>query len=273
MRYSSRFWLYAPLVLFLAITIWVMSHWWILAKDLDRKLTAMNGHQAIPGVTVSWASKTISGFPFRVDVVFTDLLVRAATQRGPLIWHSDRFALHALTYGRTQDIFEAAGPQTLAWTDADNIQHQLSFLPASLRASTISGANGLARFDLDMMDAGGKDTTGATFTAARVQFHMRHDPKTDALDLMLSALEVKSPATPFGDHVKKLEIYSRVTEGASFARLLAGKSGWMDAMRAWKHRNGEIVTDKVDIESSALTTKSAGPQLQPGLRALLFPLY
>ncbi len=102
---------------------------------------------------------------------------------------------------------------------------------------------------------------------------MRHDPKTDALDLMLSALEVKDPATPFGDHIKKLEVYSRITEGASFARLLSGKSGWMDALRAWKHRGGEIVTDKVDIESSALTAKSAGPELQPGLRALLFPLY
>ena len=47
----------------------------------------------------------------------------------------------------------------------------------------------------------------------------------------------------------------------------------MDAMRAWKHRSGEIVTDKVDIQSTALTTQKAGPELQPGLRALLFPLY
>jgi len=273
MRYSSRFWLYAPLVLLVVLAIWVTSHWWILAGNLDRKLTTMNGRQAIPGVTVSWAGKTISGFPFRVDVVLTDLLVRAEAPRGPLIWHSDRFALHALTYGRTQDIFEAAGPQNLSWTDADNARHQLSFLPASLRASAIAGENGLSRFDLDMMDAGGKDTNGMPFTLARAQFHMRHDPKTDALDLVLSALEVKNPAAPFGDHVKKLEIYARITEGASFARLLAGKSGWMDAMRAWKHRNGEIVTDKVAVESSALTTKTGGPELQPGLRALLFAFY
>lgn len=273
MKYSSRFWLYAPLALFLGLARWVMGHWWVLAKAMDRKLTAINGRQAIPGVTVSWASKTISGFPFRVDVVFTDLLVKAEGPRGPITWHSDRFALHALTYGRAQDIFEAAGPQTLAWTDADNARHQLSFLPATLHASAIFGDQGLSRFDLDMMDAGGKDTDGAAFTAARVQFHMRHDPKADALDLVLSALEVKDPATPFGDHVKKLEIYGRVTEGSSFARLLEGRSGWMDAMQAWKHRNGEIVTDRVDIESTALATQKAGPDLQPGLRALLFPFY
>lgn len=273
MKYSSRFWLYAPLTLFLGLAAWAMGHWWILAKDADKKLTAMNGHQAIPGVTLSWASQTISGFPFRVDVVLTDLLVLAEGPRGPLIWHSDRFALHALTYGRTQDIFEAAGPQTLVWTDADNRRHQLSFLPASLRASTIADEKGLTRFDLDLLDAGGKDTDGAGFTIARAQLHMRRDPKTDALDLMLSALEAKDPATPFGDRIRKMEIYSRVTHGSAFARLLGGQEGWMDAIMAWKHRGGEIVTGPVDIQSTALTTKRDGPELQQGLRALLFPLY
>lgn len=273
MSYSSRFWLYAPLALFLGLAAWAMGHWWILAQDLDKKLTAMNGRQAIPGVTISWARQTISGFPFRVDVMFTDLLVRAEGPRGPLTWHSDRFALHALAYGRTQDIFEAAGPQILIWTDADGMRHQLSFLPASLRASVIADDRGVSRFDLDMLDAGGKDTDRAGFTVARAQLHMRRAPKADALDLMLSALEMKDPATPFGDHVRKLEIYSRITQGSAFARLLAGRSGWMDAIMAWKHQGGEIVTGPVDINSSALTTKSTGPELQPRLRALLFPLY
>ena len=273
MSYSSRFWLYAPLALFLAIAAWAMAHWWILAKDLDKNLAAMNGHQVIPGITVSWASQTLSGFPFRMDAVFTDILVRAEGPRGPLIWHSDRFALHALTYGRAQDIFEAAGPQILAWTDADGARHQLSFLPGSLRASAIADGKGISRFDLDMLDASGKDSDGANFTAARAQLHMRRDPKSDALDLMLSALEIKDPGAPFGDHVKKLELYSKITPGSAFARLLSGQEGWMDAIMAWKHRSGEIVTGPVDIQSNAFIAKSDGPDLQPRLRALLFPLY
>jgi len=273
MKYSSRFWLYAPLAMFLGLAAWAMIHWWSVAGALDNKLKAMNGRQAIPGVTISWTSQTITGFPFSLDVMFSNLLVNAEAPRGPLIWHSDRVALHALTFGRTQDIFEAAGPQTLAWTDADNRRHQLSFLPASLRASTIADDKGLTRFDLDMLGAGGKDTDGAAFTIARAQLHTRRDPRTDALDLMLSALDVKDPATPFGDHIQKMEIYIRVTHGSAFARLLSGQEGWMDAIMAWKHRGGEIVTDRVDIQSSTLTTKSAGPELQPALRTLLFPLY
>jgi hypothetical protein len=273
MSYSSRFWLYAPLVLFLALAAWVMSHWWLAAADLDKKLKAMNGHQAIPGVTVSWTSQTISGFPFRLDVVFSDLQVRAEAPRGLLIYTSNRFAMHALTYGRPQDIFEAAGPQTLTWSDADGARHRLSFLPGSLRASAIANGKGLARFDLDLVAASGKDTDGAPFTANRTQFHMRRDPKTDALDLMLSAAEVRAPATPFGDHIQTLELYSRITQGSAFARLLAGQSGWMDAIMAWRHQNGAILNDRIQVQSSAVTTRQMDDGLAPRLRALLFPFY
>ena len=272
MSYSSRFWLYAPLALFLGLAVWVMTHWWLVAKDMDQRLIALNGHQAVPGVRVSWDKQTISGFPFRLDVVFENVSVRAEAPRGPIIWHSDRFALHALTYGRNQDIFEAAGQQTLAWTDADNAQHQISFLPATLHASVIEDGRGVRRFDLDMLDAGGKATDGTAFTVGRAQFHLRRDPKTDALDLVLNTVEAKGP-TPFGDHIRNLEIYGRITQGNAFARLLRGQSGWMDALMAWRHDGGTIVTDKADIQSSALTTQKSGPELEPGLRSLLFPLY
>jgi len=250
-----------------------MSHWWVLATDADKKLKAMNGHQAIPGVTVSWASLTISGFPFRLDVVFSDFLVRAEAPRGPLIWHTDRLASHALSYGRAQYIFEAAGPQSLAWTDADGSRHQLSFVPGSLRASSIADGNGLLRFDLDMLEAGGKDSDGASFTAGRAQIHMRRDPKIDALDLMLSAADVKAPVTPFGDYVQTLELYSQITQGSAFGRLLTGRAGWMDAIMAWRHRQGEIINGPVHIQSSAVTVDRMDAGLEPRLRALLFPFY
>src|SRR5581483_1864200 len=73
MNYSHRFWLYAPLCMFLGLAAWAMGYWWVVASAFDKKLTALNGHEAVPGITVSYASKTISGFPFNIDVVFTGL--------------------------------------------------------------------------------------------------------------------------------------------------------------------------------------------------------
>ena len=272
MNYSSRFWLYAPLALFLGLAAWAMTHWWLIAKEMDQKLIALNGHQAVPGVRVSWDKQTISGFPFRLDVVFENLTVRAEAPRAPFLWHSDHFALHSLTYGRTQDVFEAAGQQSLSWTDADRVEHRLSFLPATLHASVIENARGISRFDLDMLDAGGKAMDGTAFTISRAQFHLRRDPKNDALDLVMSAVEAKGP-TPFGDHIRTLEIYSQVTGTKAFTRLLAGQSGWMDALMAWRQDGGKIVTSKATIQSSAVTTETVVPEIEPGLRAILFPLY
>ena len=42
---------------------------------------------------------------------------------------------------------------------------------------------------------------------------------------------------------------------------------------AWRHDGGKIDTARADIRSSAVTTQTPGPELEPGLRALLFPLY
>ena len=93
MRYSSRFFLYAPLALFLALAAWVMVYWWIVAGALDSKLTALNGHEALPGVTLSWQTKTITGFPFNLDVAFTGVTVRGQAAHGPFSWTAEKLVL------------------------------------------------------------------------------------------------------------------------------------------------------------------------------------
>ena len=135
MNYSSRFWLYAPLALFLGLAGWAMAYWWVVATALDKKLDALNGHEAVPGITLSYATKTISGFPFNIDVVFTGFKVEGAGAHGHFAWQSERFALHALTYGAVRQIYEMAGQQSLSWQDGSGKPHRITFLPASMHAS------------------------------------------------------------------------------------------------------------------------------------------
>ena len=234
MKYSSRFFLYAPLLVFLGFAAWAMAYWWSLTGALDKKLTALNGHEALPGITMSYASKTISGFPFNIDVVFTGLKFSGAGAHGPVAWTTESFALHRLTYGRAQDIYEAAGHQSLSWTDSNGKAHAFHFLPGSLRASSITDARGLARFDLDMIAMDGTDTDGAPFTAGRLQFHLRRDPKGNALDLMASADSVKGKNI----QIKTLRSYSTLTNARPLAKLLAGTQSWPDATAAWEKSGG-----------------------------------
>jgi hypothetical protein len=248
MKYSSRFFLYAPLMVFLCLAAWAMGYWWVVAGALDKKLTAMNGHDAIPGITMSYDSKTISGFPFNIDIVFTGLKFSGAGAHGPATWTTEHFAIHRLSYGPAKDIYEAAGNQSVSWTDAGGKTHSFHFLPGSLRASSFTDARGLGRFDLDMIAMDGKDTDGAPFTAGRLQFHLRRDPKSPVLDLVVSANSVKGQNI----QIKNLSSAISLTHAPALAGLLAGRQSLPDADAAWGKSGGAAQPDAQSAAAAPL---------------------
>lgn len=250
LKFSSRFWLYAPITLFLLLAAAAALHWWQMARAFETELAAHKGRQIAPGIVADWDSYRLGGFPFRIDANFTGLTLKGAGAHGPFAWRTENFALHALTYGRHQDIFEAAGPQHIAWTAANGTARSIDFLPATARASTISDARGIARFDLDIMDAGGRDERGRPFTAARAQFHMRRDPDGKDIDLMASADALESADLSF----QSLRAYWTLTEADALMPLLSGQAGWPDALAGWRAKGGTV---------------KAGPGAVPGLIAPL----
>ncbi len=246
MNYSSRFFLYAPFALLLAIASAVGAVWWAAADAMDKRLDALNGRAAVPGVTLRFASKTIGGFPFRLDVVFADFRVAVASAHGPLEWRAEHFALHALTYGRAETIFEAAGRQTIAWTDERRRPHTLPFAAGSLHASAIGNAGGLARFDLDLVGFG-----SPALTAARIQFHIRRDPDGARLDLAASADAIHlSPVLrgAFGDTIKHVALQGDAAPAAAFDVLRAGRADWQSALEAWRKASGTLRAEPFEID-------------------------
>jgi hypothetical protein len=225
MNYSSRFWLYAPIALFLAIAIAVMVHWKFAADAFEKKLAALKGHEAVPGITLDWATVTVGGFPFRLDADFTQFSASGAAARGPFLWHSDSFALHTLSYARAKTVYEAAGHQHLEWTDAAG-DHRADFLPASLHAGSAVDDKGLKRFDVDIVDAGGKD-----FTAAELQLHLRRDPDGHSVDVMIKGDRIAG--------LPQVQAYVTLTQAGELLPLLAGIAPWPDAVTAWHGHGGE----------------------------------
>jgi hypothetical protein len=246
-KYSSRFWLYAPITAFLMIAAAVMVHWWTAAGAFEKKLAGLKGHQVIPGIALDWKAVRIGGFPFRLDADFTNFTIKGAGAHGPFTWTSDKFALHALTYGRSQDVYEAAGQQWLSWTGADDSTHAASFLPGSMRGSSILDAQGLRRFDLDIVDMAGQG-----FTVGRLQFHMRRDPDGSDLDLMFKADAVNAR--------EQVQVYALLNQAGSLAALLKGEVSWPQAIANWRAQGGKAKLSQV---------------VAPGLAAdaLLAPLY
>ena len=84
MRYSSRFFLYAPFAGLLLLTAIACTHWWLVASGLAKHLDAVNGREIMPGVRFAFAQKRLAGFPFRADVMLKGLRVNVEDVSGPL---------------------------------------------------------------------------------------------------------------------------------------------------------------------------------------------
>jgi len=252
MRYSSRLFLYAPFVALLVIAAIAMLRWRQLATDWKTELLAANrGREIAPGVTLHFASREIGGFPFNLDVVLDKFVLSVQSTRGPLSLQSERFAIHALTYGRPQQIFEAAGTQTLTWTDTAGETHRFVFVPGTMRASAIERNGRLARFDLDVNSFGSHALTGG-----RTQLHVRTAADHDAIDFVIRAddLRIRSHGVAF----PQLDIEGRIMPAAPLHSLLSGRDEWRKALGYWRTAGGALRLDNLALEWGASHLAATG---------------
>jgi hypothetical protein len=236
MSYSSRFFLYGPFALFVALAVFIVVWWWIGAAALARRLDALNGHAIAPGIELQFAGKRIAGFPFRLDTELTDVTITVRGPYGPAIWHTPGLASHALAYDRSTTIFEAAGSQQFSYAGEGGVLHRLALEPGALRASAIVDGTGLIRFDLD-----GLAVSSADFAAARAQFHLRRDPVSDALDIVIDLTRVRfagDTADGFTNGLDHARVEGRLFPGHLFRPLLSGRAEWYPTLEQWRLGGG-----------------------------------
>jgi hypothetical protein len=243
MNYSSRVFLYGPFALLLLVAAATGVHWWFAAAALEQRLDAMQTREAMPGVTVHYGARSVGGFPFRLEAVFDDFRVTVATPNGPVVWRAEHFALHGLTYGRDEFVFEAAGRQSLSWGKS----HRLDFQTGSLHASAIRDTDGLSRFDLDLVAF-----DSPALTASRIQFHIRRT--LDTLDIATSGDDVQlAPRLrgAFGDRFRLLALQGGITAPRAFDGVRAGRADWRSALDAWRGSQGALRADPFELDWGA----------------------
>jgi hypothetical protein len=255
MKYSSRFFLYAPLALFLILAVGAGVTWWRAANALSAKLDALNGH-AVAGMTLSFKTKSVSGFPFNLDAVLNDVTITVETPHGSSSWKAEKFALHALTYGREQIIFEAAGHQQANWIDLEGHAHSLPFETGQLHGSAILGEQGLSRVDIDCVGFG-----SPALTAARVQLHARVAPNGATIEIAAGAdaVRLSPPLTgALGSDIKQVRLDSAFLPAKPFEALRAGRGGWTAALEDWRRGGGHFDIASLQIEWTGVSAMGKG---------------
>jgi hypothetical protein len=158
--------------------------------------------------------------------------------------------MHALTYGRDETIFEAAGNQELRWAKDDGSKRDLIFAVGSLHASAIRDRGGLARFDLDLVGFGSK-----ALITKRLQFHIRqnHD---DKLDFVAIAVDVGAAGCAvLGGHPLSARLAGAITQANAFSALRAGDQVWANAIANWRTKRGNVQIEELSLTPS---TRSVG---------------
>ena len=85
-----------------------MVHWWQVADALDRKLAALKGHEAVPGVTaMDWSklSRCLRLLPYELAALFDGFSVKVRAATRPFRhWNVDAFSPYPafLAYGGAQ---------------------------------------------------------------------------------------------------------------------------------------------------------------------------
>ena len=256
MNYSHRFFLYGPVGLFAILMLGVIGYWFVASHAVSQRLSAVNGHEIAPGIRISFAQKSMSGFPFRIDSELDGLRVEIATSHGPTVWTAERFAFHSLTYGRTQYVFEAAGRQVVTWHKDSGELRTYAFVPALLRGSVIGNGGEVSRLDMEAIGVDSPDVA-----ATQMQLHLRKDPKIDGLDLYLSAdgVHIAGDLEPaFGSDMKSLRIDMLISPGTSFDPLLAGRGDWRAAAENWRARHGGVLVNSIAVNWGRLDITGKG---------------
>ena len=102
MNYSSRFFLYAPFVLLLALATAAGVTWWMAASKVADALQATNGHEIAPGVKVRILPTDVA--PALEAALQTDGAKRTETQR----FIGDRYDRFFFTVSQLQAAIRSA---------------------------------------------------------------------------------------------------------------------------------------------------------------------
>lgn len=245
MSYSNRIYMYGPVGLLLLIAILYSVFWRVEADTMSARLDRANGGEIAPGISFSFAQKSVGGYPFRLDVLLTGVKLDYRNGSTQIDWRTDRFALHRMAYGRNQFIFESDGTQTISWTTQPEAMPVTVLLsPETARASAILNQGRLLRFDLDLWRPHGSESgaslTPTAFAADRAQFHALAR-RNNTLDVAIQVDNGKTgSALPQNVQAFLPLIDCRVT--LNQAGLLTGlEQGNEDVTRAfelWRNRMG-----------------------------------
>lgn len=254
MSNAKRILIFGPIAVLTLLALAFSVYWFVIAGRISSELERHNGNEIVPAITLQFAEKNISGFPFRFDVSLSDVTLAARSDATTRSWQSEIIALHAASYGREAYLLEADGLQIFTWPAEDGAsQHILQMTSGITRANIILEDNRLVRFNIDILNAEGIDASSNAvamreFRIARAQIQLlAEENDTIAVAAELDAGEIGAGYRPaLGTNLSRVRVTGRISQADLFHELRAGNAELHTTLDAWRNAGGAITLDPIE---------------------------
>jgi hypothetical protein len=250
-RKPSRLGLYIPFALLLLIVAgW--SVFWLWARgETARRLDAGAQSLRSGGYEVTWTSRSIGGYPFRLNVALTDVQAR---DRSGWALEAPKAEAQALLHAPTHWIVAAPDGLTFVRPLGGPVRVGGDLLRASFSHMDDTPPNiSFEGTKLTFQPAAGAQPFGLT-AAERVEFHVRRAPKEvgDEAGLWLLVKDGRAaPASLLGRVAGARPVSIEWDARLSHAQALTGRD-WAHLVRRWTAAGG-----KVSVKRGGLTAGEA----------------
>ena len=258
MSSSTRIFLYGPLGLLALIVVLYSVYWRVQADTLAARLDRANGGEVIPGIVFAFAAKSITGYPFQLDVALSGVTFAHQAPEGETAWQTEKLAVHTLSHRQDQFTFEAAGLQSFARPPLPpgTAPRIVLATPTLARGSATLAEGKLVRFDFDLRELQAKEASqGAdpkrSFTAGQAQLHLL-SRANNTIDVAMQIDNARiGPGFAGGAsevRLPRIVLRAMLTQADALDALKAGTMSAADAVAAWRARMGTIAVSDLTVD-------------------------
>lgn len=252
---SSRFWLYAPLVLLTLVAAAWTAAWFVIRNRTGAALDTWLATERAAGRQWTCADRAIGGFPFRVEISCATL----GFERDGLKASFGRVLSVAQVYQPRHIIAEIAGPLRATQGGAA-VEGRWSLLQASIQSTPEALQRASVVFDEPTFRLTGIAPVELAFSGDHLEAHLRPDPARargeGAIDVALSAAKVAAPLLDEwigGTEPADIDLETTVTQAGAIAGL-----PFFEKVERWRQAGGIIDLTRLALRKGARRLEARG---------------
>jgi hypothetical protein len=257
---ASRLGLYGPFIaLAIALTAWSAGWWW-LKGEAEHRLDGLASRQLGAGGSFTWKSRTVHGYPFRLDVDFIDV-----AWREPSGWAvaAPSLKTEASAFAPGRWVAYAPDGAILGRPTGGAVR----IAAKTLRASLSDMASHPAAFSLEGIGLVFTPVPGASSyflqSAAELHVHTRAGPSDQGAFLVELDRATPAPASALGRIASGKSVTLIVDAIYSRAGAFSGPT-WARAVDAWAAAGGKLEVRRLHLAAGDGVFDAQGAGLSAG---------